>query len=238
MLGAPAPSEGTAAPEYSPPAEFAAHADADKGVTDRIQALVKADRVVLFMKGTPEAPQCGFSATAADLLRTLNVEFTAHDVFADDAVRQGIKTYAEWPTIPQLYVDGAFVGGSDIMVEMNQSGALQELLGVAPVPEVKQVPVTTIKRWLDAETPFVFIDVRTPAEQEIATLGGRLLTRDWLPELEQLPRDQTLVFMCHHGVRSQGAANAFRQLGFTDLNNMVGGIDAWSIEIDDSIPRY
>ena len=97
--------------------------------TARIDQLVKASPVVLFMKGTALFPQCGFSSRAIAILQHLGTEFETVDVLQDQAVRQGIKTYSDWPTIPQLYVDGEFVGGSDIMMEMYESGELKELLG-------------------------------------------------------------------------------------------------------------
>lgn len=95
----------------------------------RIDALVKQNPVVLFMKGSPLFPQCGFSSRAIAILNHLNVEFESVDVLQDQGIRQGIKTYSDWPTIPQLYVNGEFVGGSDIMMEMYESGELAELLG-------------------------------------------------------------------------------------------------------------
>ena len=102
-------------------------------VQDTIREQVKGHRVVLYMKGTPQMPQCGFSATAAEILRRCGAgDFYSVNVLADDAIRQGIKEYANWPTIPQLYVDGEFVGGCDIMREMYQSGELQALLSKAP----------------------------------------------------------------------------------------------------------
>ena len=94
----------------------------------RIDALVKANPVVLFMKGSPLFPQCGFSSRAIAILNHLEVEFESVDVLQDQGIRQGIKAYSDWPTIPQLYVDGGFVGGSDIMMEMYESGELAELL--------------------------------------------------------------------------------------------------------------
>ena len=90
---------------------------------------LKSNDVVLFMKGTPQFPQCGFSALAVQVLNACGVqEFHTVNVLADPEIRQGIKDYANWPTIPQLYVNGEFVGGSDIMREMYQSGELQKLL--------------------------------------------------------------------------------------------------------------
>jgi len=95
----------------------------------KIKQQVSGAPVVLYMKGTPQAPQCGFSALAIQVLNACGVrEFQTYNVLADAEVRQGIKEYANWPTIPQLYVNGEFVGGSDIMREMYQSGELQKLL--------------------------------------------------------------------------------------------------------------
>jgi monothiol glutaredoxin len=100
-------------------------------VTDshtRIADLVKSNDVVLFMKGTPLFPQCGFSSRAVAILDRLGAPYESVDVLQDAEIRAGIKEYSEWPTIPQLYVKGEFVGGSDIMMEMFESGELQQLL--------------------------------------------------------------------------------------------------------------
>jgi len=97
----------------------------------KIKEIVTSHPVVLFMKGTAQFPQCGFSGNAVNILRACGLE-TLHtvNVFDDEAIRQGIKEYANWPTIPQLYVNGEFIGGSDIMTEMYQSGELKKLLGL------------------------------------------------------------------------------------------------------------
>jgi len=98
-------------------------------VQHRIDDLVKGHRVVLFMKGTAQFPMCGFSGRAVQILKACNVnDLYTVNVLEDDGVRQGIKDYANWPTIPQLYVNGEFVGGSDIMMEMYQAGELQTVL--------------------------------------------------------------------------------------------------------------
>ncbi|KDB51207.1 Grx4 family monothiol glutaredoxin [Sphaerotilus natans] len=95
----------------------------------QIDDLVKNNPVVLFMKGTAQFPQCGFSGRAVQILKACGVsQITAVNVLEDPAIRQGIKDYSNWPTIPQLYVNGEFVGGSDIMMEMYQAGELQQLL--------------------------------------------------------------------------------------------------------------
>ena len=101
----------------------------------RIAELVKGSDVLLFMKGSPLFPQCGFSSRAVAILQHLGVEFDSVDVLQDQEVRQGIEAFSDWPTIPQLYVKGEFVGGSDIMMEMYESGELAQLLaeqGAAP----------------------------------------------------------------------------------------------------------
>ena len=100
-------------------------------VHKKIDELVRAKRVVLFMKGTRTFPQCGFSAQVVQLLNQARAEYETVNVLADPALRQGIKDYANWPTIPQLYIDGKFVGGCDIVKEMFASGDLQKLLGAA-----------------------------------------------------------------------------------------------------------
>jgi monothiol glutaredoxin len=96
---------------------------------DTIKQQVTSNKVVLYMKGSPDFPQCGFSARTVQVLRACGVdEFFSVDVLQDPEIRQGIKDYASWPTIPQLYVNGEFIGGSDIVTEMYQSGELQKLL--------------------------------------------------------------------------------------------------------------
>ena len=94
----------------------------------KIKSTVDASDVHLFMKGTPLFPQCGFSSRAVAILEHLGVEFSSTDVLQDAEVRQGIKAYSNWPTIPQLYVKGDFVGGSDIMMEMYEAGELADLM--------------------------------------------------------------------------------------------------------------
>lgn len=103
-------------------------------VQDTIRETVTGNSVVLYMKGTPQFPQCGFSSAAAQMLKLLGVkDYVAVNVLEDPEVREGIKTFANWPTIPQLYVGGEFVGGCDIMKEMYQSGELKQVLETAGV---------------------------------------------------------------------------------------------------------
>lgn len=97
-------------------------------IQEKIERAVASNDVVLFMKGTPDFPQCGFSGRAVQILRTCGTEFSAVDVLADDQIRQGIKQYSNWPTIPQLYIKGEFIGGSDILLEMFEKGELQQQL--------------------------------------------------------------------------------------------------------------
>ena len=96
--------------------------------SQRIDEIVKKDDIVLFMKGTALFPQCGFSSRAVAILDHLGVPFETVDVLQDPEIRQGVKEYSDWPTVPQLYIKGEFVGGSDIMMEMFQAGELQQLI--------------------------------------------------------------------------------------------------------------
>lgn len=302
-------------------------------VKERIEALVKADEIVLFMKGTRTAPQCGFSSTVVQILDQYLPEYTTIDVLADPEIREGVKDYASWPTIPQLYVSGEFVGGCDIVREMDAQGELVPALGdAARMPEPPEIEIrdraaavfreaaqdaeagerlrltidtrfrhdlalsspdpndvtvtatgvtlimdpatarrargliidyveqpqagfqmdnpnapptvglvspTEAKAIVEQEAGACFIDVRTPREREVAKIEGTtLLTQETLDELLALPKDTPLVFHCHHGQRSQQAALHFLDQGFTRVYNVVGGIDAWSTEVDSSVPRY
>jgi monothiol glutaredoxin len=307
----------------------------------RIEDVISSDRVVLFMKGSRHFPQCGFSATVTQILSKLVPEYATVNVLADAEIRDGIKLYSEWPTIPQLYVGGKFVGGCDIVREMYQSGELQTLLGVAAPkvdaatgptaatpdapkisvspqakravleaqgdepgalrlevspdfehalsideaapgdfqvdaggitvlvdrasgaradgvsidydasgggfkidnpnesPKVRQLAPAALKSMLDAGGPLEFFDVRTPSERELASIPGtRLLDDDALKHIDGLDKDTPLVFHCHHGGRSQAAAERFLRQGFRRVYNLAGGIDAWSATVDTSVPRY
>ena len=102
----------------------------DEETKNFIQNNIDNNNVVLFMKGTPDAPQCGFSIAVSNILKGLNVEFEVLNVLADQNLREGIKVYSDWPTIPQLYVKGEFIGGCDIVKEMYQDGELQKVLDI------------------------------------------------------------------------------------------------------------
>ncbi len=106
----------------------------ESSASDRIHLDIGSNDVVLYMKGTPVFPQCGFSAQAVQILGLLGVKFKGVDVLADPSIRQAIKDFSQWPTIPQLYIKGEFVGGCDIMREMYQSGELQQMLTTKGVP--------------------------------------------------------------------------------------------------------
>lgn len=110
----------------------------DTPVVDHIQAQVSKNPVMLFMKGTPDFPQCGFSSTVVQILNFLGVEFEADNVLASDELRDGIKTFSDWPTIPQLYVKGEFVGGCDIVREMFETGELRAFLEENQIPTVER----------------------------------------------------------------------------------------------------
>jgi len=105
----------------------------DNPVFERIRQDIAANDVVLYMKGTPVFPQCGFSSTVVQVLTHLGVKFKGIDILADPSLRQGIKEFSQWPTIPQLYVKGEFVGGCDIIREMYDTGELQEMLSTQGV---------------------------------------------------------------------------------------------------------
>jgi monothiol glutaredoxin len=298
----------------------------------RIQNVIESNDIVLFMKGTPAAPRCGFSAQVVQILDTLGATYASVDVLGDPSVREGIKEYSDWPTIPQLYVRREFVGGCDIVKEMYSSGELEEKLGVEaePVappaitvteraakalsaaiesanegvrfeidgrfdyglsigpqeprdvvvqaggvtllldpasakrangttidyieteegaafkidnpnepPRVRQMsPKELAKKLAESEKVELF-DVRSPAEREIARIeGSRLLDRPAQDYIMGLSKDTPLVFFCHHGSRSQQAAEFFLSQGFKNVSNLSGGIDAWSAEVDSKVPRY
>ncbi|WP_280524025.1 Grx4 family monothiol glutaredoxin [Enhygromyxa salina] len=299
----------------------------------KINDLVASDRVVVFMKGVRRSPQCGFSASVVELLDGWLDDYATVDVLADAELRDAIKAFSDWPTIPQIYVDGEFVGGADIVRELEDSGELAATLGAKP-PEVPQLTITAaaaaqfkaaiegsdiedddvlrltidgrfhndlsigarkggdvqvesngVQLVLDPrsarrakgvvidfvssaegagfkienpnEPPHVselsvkelarrmkegdlrLYDVRGEDEREIARIEGSvLLDADVADEIEKLPRDTPLYFHCHHGMRSLAAGQHFVGMGFTEVYNVAGGIDAWSQEVDASVARY
>ena len=298
----------------------------------RFQDLVTTNKVVLFMKGTRGAPACGFSAACVQILDEMLPAYETVNVLTDPEVRDGIKEFTSWPTIPQLYISGQFVGGSDILREMHASGELGKLLGVTgeitlpkvtitpaaakaireasedPVKDllhveisasfeyglyfgpaekgeveidasgvrlvmnrgsaqrgeglvidfiegpdgggfkmispleptrVKPLSVKELKAWLDQKKAFELIDVRTVRERETASIqGSKLLDDAGEKALAALDKSTPVVFQCHHGIRSRSAAEHYLTKGFKNLYNLTGGIDAWSQQIDSTVPRY
>lgn len=298
----------------------------------RIESIINQDRVVLFMKGNPQSPMCGFSAKTTGLLDGLLESYTTFDVLQDPEIREGIKVFSDWPTIPQLYIDQELVGGCDIVTAMFNNGELHELLGVAkpdrtppeititdaaagkireamqghddvalhfqvdanwqsqfnlapvqgheisaesngirmlfdvasagrargavidwvsslqgegltislpsaPAP-IHQMNVQELKQKLESDE-VILVDVRTDDERAIASIAGaRAMDADLMNELEAMPKDSPIAFVCHTGKRSQVAAEHFRKLGFDRISNVAGGIDAWSKEIDPEVPLY
>ena len=306
----------------------------DPALRTRIESLLHANRVVLFMKGQPAMPQCGFSAKAVGALGALGVDYAHVNVLADQDIREGIKAYGDWPTIPQLYIDGELVGGSDIIEQMSNSGELAALLGVqAPDRTPPHITVTAAAaemlrkavedagpgaalamsvnaqfqanfqlaqfdaRAIAAESNGVRIqfdlasarraegividwvdDIRgkglaidnpnapkavqnlSPKEADAKVRAGEVLLVDVRPsderataavrlpfktfdgegraELEAMPKDTALAFLCRSGGRSQQAAEEFRALGFTEVYNVVGGTNAWADEVDANVGKY
>jgi monothiol glutaredoxin len=304
------------------------------GVPERIRGLIDSHPVLLFMKGDRGAPQCGFSAQLVRILDSLLPEYGTFDVLSDPAVREGIKVFSQWPTIPQLYVRGEFLGGCDIVTDMHASGELFEALGLEAPPDktptltitaaaaealrraleqsgggelhigvdarfanqlsvgpgapgeiavesngikvwmdrasaaradgatidvidtpqglgfridnpnastgqVEELAAAELRRWREEGRRFEFLDARTPEERAVASIDGAvLLTPEEAARLERLPKDTPMVFHCHHGGRSRAAAEHFASLGFSRLFNLTGGIEAWSLEVDSSVPRY
>jgi monothiol glutaredoxin len=299
-------------------------------VQQQIDELVKNHKVVLFMKGTRMFPQCGFSARAIEIFKRCGVTIKDVNVLSDPQIREGIKQYSNWPTIPQVYVDGKFVGGSDILLEMFENGELQKLLGVeapkvaAPKltiteraaeafksamqemgsevlrfevspnfqydlyfgdaqPEdfvvktagldvhvakltaaradgstidyvegpdgtgfkitnpnepakVKNIAPEDLKMLLDEGKPVELFDARSDQERTIARIDR---AKPFDPAaVAALPKDAMIVVHCHHGVRSRGAAEQLVREGYSNVHNLTGGIDAWSVLVDPSVPRY
>jgi monothiol glutaredoxin len=305
----------------------------DPALKKKIDDIVSSDSVVLFMKGTRSFPQCGFSASVVNILNTLVPKYTTVNILSDQDIRGGMKEYSDWPTFPQLFIKGEFVGGADIVRQMHEAGELEKKLGdlVAPAkapaltvtpaaakelnaalaeaspgdvihltitpgwehqldlggkeashvtietggvtvqldrasagraqgvsidfiegPDgggfkienpnrpaaVRQIPPKELKALLDAGKVTHLYDVRTPKERAGGAIGGTLLDDDAMTAIEALPRDTPIAFYCHKGGRSRAAAEHFLKQGFKQVYNLVGGIDAWSTEVDPKVPRY
>lgn len=222
----------------------------DANLKERIDSLVSSEPVFLFMKGTPSFPQCGFSNQVNQILMAYNIPYGHSNVLDDQDIRQGIKTYSDWPTIPQLYIKGEFVGGSDIVRESWESGELTTMLEdafpdreiVAPKPPTKPVNIEPAQaaKMMSEQPDSRYLDVRTEEEVRMASIDGFERLDQGLAQniLEHGDKEQPLVFLCHFGGRSAQAAEYFAAQGFQKVYNVVGGIDSWSKDVDNSIPRY
>jgi monothiol glutaredoxin len=305
----------------------------DPQTREVIESLLRENAVVLFMKGNRGQPQCGFSAKVVSALDMLVPDYLTIDVLQHPQLREGIKAYGNWPTIPQLYVQGELLGGSDIIQEMFGSGELADTLGVMPPaveapaitlgekaaetmaralqghpnmaihlridagwghqlslappaegglrvelgavtlmldpwsatraaglkidlaeqltgtsftfdnpnapPPVQPMTAGELKARLDRSEPVWLFDVRDEEERERASIAA---ARPWDEEADRLiaslPSNTPLVFQCHSGVRSRSVAERYRRMGYTEVYNLEGGIDAWSREVDPAVPRY
>jgi monothiol glutaredoxin len=305
-----------------------------EAVRTRISGLVTDNPVVLFMKGTRRAPQCGFSAQVVQILDELVPEYETVDVLSSAELRDGIKEFSEWPTIPQLFVNGQFVGGCDIVRALKESGELEQLLAApaAPAlpieppaisitpaalaafqgalldaqgevlhlkidgrfqndlyfgerekntiavetqgltlyldaasarrangmsidfldgsnagfkienpnqpPTVKQLTPVEAKAMLDRGAVELF-DVRPDHERALASVAAaRSLDEAGQKYLLSLDKNAPIAFLCHHGMRSQNAAEQVLGEGFRNVYNVKGGIHAWSETVDQTVPRY
>jgi len=226
-----------------------------RNVQKEIEDKIKNNKVVLFMKGTAQMPQCGYSAQAVNILKGIGYPFISVNILLDQAMREEIKIFSDWPTLPQLYIDGQFYGGCDQMVQLYQSHELQKILersfqGVnslvdtpSDMPKPKQVVPISAKeaaQFLKHNPQAKLLDVRT--EQEWATAHAKqaeLIDQAKADAyIASLDKNTPLLLMCHHGMRSLTAAQYFLSRGFSTVYNVSGGIDAWSLEVDTEVPRY
>jgi monothiol glutaredoxin len=122
------------AAELSTTLRTLSQSDLSQALRDRIQGYVNLDKVVVFMKGTPEQPMCGFSRNCVKVLEFHNVPFKGYNVLEDEELRDGVKKFSDWPTIPQVYVKGTFLGGSDILIQMHKEGEITEYLDQQSIP--------------------------------------------------------------------------------------------------------
>ncbi len=216
----------------------------------RIDQMLTGSPVFLFMKGNPESPQCGFSSKVTEILKSWKVPFQSFDVLSDESIRQGIKDYANWPTIPQLYINKEFVGGSDVVDEISGNGELGDLLKEAfpdkeftpppPPAEVQEIPAVEAAEILKGNPDIRLLDVRSPQEREQACIENSVLLDQELVEemLGSWDPESPLMFYCHVGQRSRQAAQYFTSQGFQQVYNISDGISGWSSSVDSSIPQY
>jgi len=216
----------------------------------QIEQMLSGSPIFLFMKGTPESPQCGFSFKVVDILKAWKIPYKSFNVLSDESIRQGIKDFANWPTIPQLYINKEFVGGSDVVEEMSNNGELADLLKeafpeqvISPPPppvEVQEVAALEASAILKEKPEIRLLDVRTPQERETACLdNSELLDQELVEEmLDSWDPNTPLMFFCHIGERSRQAAQYFTSQGFQQVYNVSDGIKGWSSNVDSSIPQY
>jgi len=216
----------------------------------RIDQMLAENPVFLFMKGTPESPQCGFSYKVVDILKAWKVPFKSFNVLSDESIRQGVKDYANWQTIPQLYINKEFVGGSDIVEEMSNNGELGDMLGEAlpdmviepppPLAEVKEVSALEASSILKDNPEIRLLDVRSQEERATASVKNSLLLDQEMVEemLDSWDRNTEIMFICHVGQRSRQAAQYFTSQGFQSVYNISDGINGWSNSVDSSVPQY
>ena len=232
----------------SPDVENTEYSASDPQV--RIDQMLTGSPVFLFMKGTPESPQCGFSSKVTEFLKSWEVPFQSFDVLSDESIRQGIKDYANWPTIPQLYINKEFVGGSDVVDEISGNGELGDLLKEAfpdkeftpppPPAEVQEIHAVEAAEILKGNPDIRLLDVRSPQEREQACIENSVLLDQELVEemLGSWDPESPLMFYCHVGQRSRQAAQYFTAQGFQQVYNISDGISGWSSSVDSSIPQY
>ena len=225
-------------------------ASQDSAPEARISKMVEDNPVFLFMKGSPEAPQCGFSYRVIQVLNSWNVPFQSFNVLSDEGIRQGIKDFSNWPTIPQLYVKNEFVGGCDIIEELSGNGELADVLKSAypdreftpppPPAEVQEVLSVEASEILKNQPEIAILDVRPPEERAKAALdNSRMLDNHTAQEiLDSWDPETPMMLICHQGIRSRQAAQYFTSQGFQQVYNVSDGIDGWSQTVDSSIPRY
>ncbi len=232
----------------SPNVESSGDSGTDPGA--QIEQMLSGSPVFLFMKGTPESPQCGFSYKVVDILKAWGIPYKSFNVLSDESIRQGIKDFANWPTIPQLYINKEFVGGSDVVEEMSNNGELGDLLKVAfpdreispppPPVEVQEISALEASAILKKNTEIRLLDVRTLQERESACLENSVLLDQELVEemLDSWDPNTPLMFFCHIGERSRQASQYFTSQGFQQVYNISDGINGWSSNVDSSIPQY
>ncbi len=216
----------------------------------RIAQMLSDSPVFLFMKGTPESPQCGFSFKVTDILNSWKVPFQSFNVLSDEGIRQGVKEFANWPTIPQLYINKEFVGGSDIIEEMSNNGELGELFQEAfpdteispppPLAEVQEVTAVEAASLLKENPEIRLLDVRTPQERDAAQIQNSILLDQTLVEqmLGSWQPETPMMFVCHVGERSRQAAQYFTSQGYQQVYNISDGIKGWSTNVDPTIAQY